>query len=232
MPEQNNALENRIFTTNFSEITGGRIDPDYISKYEFLINQKANFDFKKLGSLIIKSPQYGANESAIGPNSDNDIRYIRITDIDDIGELKKDDWKTANKVSDIYKLNYNDLLFARSGSVGKCYIHKNITQDSIFAGYLIRFLIDESKANPDFIFYYCNSSIYKFWVKAVERPAVQSNINSEEFKSLPIPLPPIEKQNEIAVKISAIRNKAKQLQEEAKQILSEAQTQVEQMIIG
>lgn len=232
LPEKDTSLQSRIFTTRFSEVSGGRFDPDYISKYEFLMNQKANYEFIALKDLIIKSPQYGANEEALEKTSEDDIRYIRITDIDEIGNLKNEGWKTAQNTDDRYLLNYNDLLFARSGSVGKCYIHKEISREAIFAGYLIRFVLDTKQANADFIFYFCNSSIYKFWVSAIERPAVQSNINSEEFKSLPIPLPPLEKQTEIANHIQGIRAKAKQLQEEAKAILEEAKREVEKMILG
>ncbi|TWP26701.1 hypothetical protein ETU09_09050 [Apibacter muscae] len=232
LPQKDNSLENRIFTTQFSEVSGSRLDPDYIIKYKYLTSQKATYEFKSLNDLLICSPQYGANEESIQGNPFLDTRYIRITDIDEIGNLKVDSWKTANKIEDKFLLKLNDILFARSGSVGKCYIHKDINIKAIFAGYLIRFVLNTEKCNPDFIFYYCNSSIYKFWVSAIERPAVQSNINSEEYKSLPIPLPPLEKQNEIAEHIQGIRAQAKELQEQAKKILEEAKQEVEKMILG
>ncbi|WP_347068754.1 restriction endonuclease subunit S [Flavobacterium sp. WV_118_3] len=232
LPEKDNSLQNRIFTTSFSEVTGGRLDPDYNSKYDFLINQDANFPFNTLGSLIVKPPQYGANEEAEEYSLENAIRYIRITDIDEIGELKDYGKKTAKNTNNIYELKYNDILFARSGSVGRCYIHKKVEEKAIFAGYLIRFVLNIAKINPDFLFFYCNSKIYKYWVSAIERPAVQSNINSEEYKSLPIPLPPLEKQNEIAQHIQDMRSKAKVLQADAKNVLEQAKQQVEKMIIG
>jgi restriction endonuclease S subunit len=181
---------------------------------------------------MIGSAQYGANETAQEYKSNDDVRYIRITDIDEIGILKENNMKTANNVLEQYILNYNDILFARSGSVGRCYIHKNIENKAIFAGYLIRFILDEKKVNLDYFFYYCHSSIYKYWVSAIERPAVQSNINSEEYKSLKIPLPPIEKQNEIAEYIQNIRDNVKQLTLEAKQDLENAKIEVEKMILG
>ena len=233
------SLKNRIFTTSFSEISGIRFDPDYISKYEYLVNQKAKYEFCSLKELLAKAPQYGANEEAKVPVSDNDLRYIRITDIDELGNLKSKSWKTAKKTDERYKLNYNDLLFARSGSVGKCYIHKNIAKPAIFAGYLIRFVVDTSKVDPDFIFYYCNSSIYKFWVSAIERPAVQSNINSEEFKNLPIPVPKkpngdydLNKQMQIANHISSIRKKAHELLVEGNEIFENAKKEIENNLIN
>ena len=222
----------RLFLTNLSEITGKRIDPDYNSKMTYLFSNKGFYNHILLKELITKQPQYGANEEAKDFENDTDIRYIRITDIDELGDLKNNNKKTANKVETKYFLNYNDLLFARSGSVGRCYIHKKTNEISIFAGYLIRFIVNTDICNPDYIFYYCNSNLYKLWVSAIERPAVQSNINAEEYKSLPIPLPSLEKQNEIATHISQIRNKANALKQEGKDFLEQAKQEVERMILG
>lgn len=81
------------------------------------------------------------------------------------------------------------------------------------------------------MFYYCNSNIYKYWVDTIQRPAVQANINAQEYRSMPIPLPPIVKQKEIANHIYAMRQQAKQLQEEGESILENAKKEVEQMIL-
>ena len=74
--------------------------------------------------------------------------------------------------------------------------------------------------------------IYKYWIETIQRPAVQANINAEEYRALPIPLPPLCKQNEIAEHITTIRLKAKALQEEGKTILENVKKEVEQLIIG
>ena len=49
---------------------------------------------------------------------------------------------------------------------------------------------------------------------------------------MPIPLPPLTKQQEIADHISNLRLHAKGLQAEGNQILENAKKEVEQMIIG
>ena len=234
LPEQaENHVQSRIFTRKLSEVSGTRFDPNFNIRIKLILEQKSKYEYKKLKDLIITSPQYGANEGAIECNSDsNAVRYIRITDISVIGELKNTSWKTAENIEEQYILNFNDLLFARSGSVGRAYLHKNTDKEAIFAGYLIRFLINEAKADPDYIFYYCHSIIYKVWVEAIYRPAVQANINAEEYKSLPIVLPPLLKQTEIANHITQIRSQAKQLQQQAKDELEQAKKEVEAMILG
>ena len=233
LPEQEeNTLQGRMFTRQLSEITGGRFDPNYRLNIKLITGHRANYDFVKLKDIIKYSPQYGANEPAVDGIRGNGARYIRITDITEIGELNNNSWKTAETTEDQYLLHYNDLLFARSGSVGRAYLHKDITEDAIFAGYLIRFILDEEKADPDYIFFYCHSVVYKLWVNAIYRPALQANINAEEYKSMPVALPFLEKQTEIASHIKKIRNQAKQLQQQAKAGLEQAKKEVEAIILG
>lgn len=185
-----------------------------------------------LKDIAINTGQYGANEPAIDFR-DGDVRYIRITDIDELGNLKEYDKKTAGFIEQSYFLQEGDILFARSGSVGKCYIHRKNVEPAIFAGYLIRYKLDTQQINPWYLFFYCNSSIYKYWIDTIQRPAVQANINAEEYRTLPIPLPTtLSKQNEIVDYIKSIRRKAKLLQEEGKVILERAKREVERMIIG
>ncbi len=66
----------------------------------------------------------------------------------------------------------------------------------------------------------------------LQQGAGQPHVYAKDLEKLNIPLPPIEKQNEIAEYIQGIRKEAKQLQEEAKNILEQAKQEVEKMILG
>ena len=93
-------------------------------------------------------------------------------------------------MEDSYRLKEEDVLFARSGATaGKTYIHSAGIGQAIFAGYCIRFRFDSSKVLPKFVYYYSKNNRYKSWVKSIQRPSGQPNINKEEFKSFTIPLP-------------------------------------------
>jgi restriction endonuclease S subunit len=76
-----------------------------------------------------------------------------------------------------------------SGKAGKSFVFRRDYGKAIFAGYLIRFKIDTDKANPLYVFYYTQCTRYSEWVKSIQRPSGQPNINSQEFKSFRIPLP-------------------------------------------
>lgn len=231
MPKSDLNLKERIFFCNFKQATGGRLDPKFNNQWQKLKSLLCNYPKVTLADVVFNSGQYGANETAID-YKEGDTRYIRITDIDDLGCLKENNKVTCKNIEQNYMLHKNDLLFARSGSVGKCYIHKRISEPAIFAGYLIRFIINAAIINPDYLFYYCNCSLYKYWVDTIQRPAVQANINSEEFRQIIIPLPPMAKQQEIADHITALRHQAAQLQQEGKEALEKAKQEVEQMILG
>lgn len=230
LPEIKTDLQSRMFLVNRSELEE-RLDPKFSKDFSYLKNLTCKYPFVTLNNIVLNNGQYGANERA-QEYEDGSVRYIRITDIDELGNLKSEGKKSAANSENCYRLNFNDVLFARSGSVGKCYIHKEISVPAIFAGYLIRFLINDNLVNADYLFYYCNSKLYNYWVNTIQRPAVQANINAQEFRSMPIPLPPLVKQQEIANHIYAIRQQSKQLQEEGKAILENAKKEVEQMIIG
>ena len=210
--------KNKIFIVQRSEIEG-RLDPKMA-----LYNRKAQsslYPKVRLKDLIVCKPQYGAGEPGIERKNVSDARYIRITDIDENGLISQDDLgATANYIEDKYILNENDILIARSGNtVGKAYIHKSAPYDCFFAGYLIRFIIDKQKALPEYIFTFTQLKTYKDWVKAVQRPSGQPNINSEEYQSLEIPLPDIDKQHQIVDIINSAYLQKQQKESEAQQLL-------------
>jgi restriction endonuclease S subunit len=177
----------RVFILQKNELEN-RYDPSW---YVYLQSIQG-FKHKKVAfkSLLLNNPQYGANEIGINRETNNEPRYIRITDINEFGELENVLGKTASTIEEKYFLQENDLLLARSGNtVGKSYLHKNKGYDCFFAGYMIRFKIDETKVLPQYIFAYTQTELYKKWVKAIQRTTGQPNINAEEYRSLEIPLP-------------------------------------------
>jgi len=156
-------------------------------------------------------------------NSEEEARYIRITDIDEYGLLKNNIGVTAEIIEKQYILKNNDILFARSGAtVGKAYLHKSnsVNYKCFYAGYMIRFLVNEKLLLPDFLFCYTQLKVYKEWVKAIQRTAGQPNINAEEYKSLNIPVPPLEIQTKIISILKTAYTSKKQKEAEAAALLA------------
>lgn len=209
----------KAFIINRSYIVN-RIDPEMVL-YRKKVS-KFNFPVIQLGKLLSKSPQYGANEAGIDRIDAKEPRYIRITDIDEYGNLINEIGKTANVVEEKYILNNDDIIIARSGNtVGKSYIHKSDRVDykCFFAGYMIRFVTNFELLNPNFLFIYTQLKPYKEWVKAIQRTAGQPNINAEEYKSLEIPLPSLEIQDKFNLIYQTAYNQKLVKENQAKELL-------------
>lgn len=186
----------QTFIINRSELAG-RIDP-VMALYRKR-STGSRFPLVRLGELLVSDPEYGANEKGIERESEQQPRYVRITDIDDDGRLVNQLGATAANVEQKYMLSAGDMLFARSGcSVGKTYLHTDVGYDCFFAGYLIKFRVDSKRLLPEYLFAYTQLQPYRDWVESVQRVAVQPNINAEEYRSLEIPLPPLDVQARIA----------------------------------
>ena len=138
-------------------------------------------------------------------------RYIRITDFGDDGVEPGHEYVTLDAPERKHELELNDLLFARTGSVGKTYLHEDANEPAVFAGYCIRFRFDLAKVLPEFVYWWTKTDAYARWVNAIQRPSVQANINKEEFKRCPIPLPSLDEQRRIvgAITVARAERKAK-----------------------
>jgi type I restriction enzyme S subunit len=155
-------------------------------------------------SEVCEICQYGY--TAIASERGN-FPYIRITDIDDLGNFKQKDVKFINCDDDTYRkyaLKNGDILFARSGSIGRTFLYQGIPENAIFASYLIRFRINKDIADPMYVFHFTHSPEYYKFIEEIKHTVSQPNINAEEYKSLTIPLPPITEQRRIATKLQEL----------------------------
>ncbi|MEO0147852.1 MAG: restriction endonuclease subunit S [candidate division WOR-3 bacterium] len=173
----------------------------------------------RLGEVIVEKPKYGLTAKA---NDKGKFVFFRISDIDDRGEIKSDNFKFVDlDISEKakYEIRKGDLLLARSGSVGNFFIAFKDYPNWVYASYLIRFRLDLNKVDLMFVKHFLSSQSFKKWVSYQKRPGAQPNINAKEYSSLKIPLPfrngkpDIEKQKEIAQYLDGIYEKIKTLKE-------------------
>ena len=180
--------------------------------------------------------QYGANEPA--EMDDPQLpRYIRITDINEKGDLREDTFKSLSwESAQPYLLKDGDILFARSGAtVGKTFMYRGELGPACYAGYLIRFKPDKSKVNSYYIYYYTLSKVYEEWIKQNIIQATIQNVSAEKYGNLQVPLPPLEEQKgivkylndkieEIDILVESIYVQIQKLKEYRQSLISEAVT--------
>ena len=143
--------------------------------------------------------QYGANIAATEYVEDG-CRFLRTTDITEDGDLKQDGDGVfiAQEAARGYLLGEGDLLFSRSGTIGRSYLHQGGEGEQFaFAGYLVRFT-PGTDADPRFLFHASRSAPFQGQISADSIQTTISNFNAEKYGNLELWLPPLPTQRAIA----------------------------------
>ena len=167
-------------------------------------------DFKtyKLEELTIGKGEYGIGASAV-PFDSSKYTYLRITDINDDGTLNKQSLMSVDDINACnYILNKNDIVFARTGnSTGRSYFYDGSDGVLVYAGFLIKFSIDDNKVNPRILKYYTHSKPYFDWVHSFDTGGTRGNINAKTYGTMPIILPPRKIQDKIVTILKSLDDK-------------------------
>lgn len=195
---------------------------------------RGKYPVVELGS-VLELVQYGTSEKANTKKKGTPV--LRMNNIKDgcfdYSKLKHIELPLQSKV--ILLLKEGDILINRTNSkelVGKCAVFHE-TGEYVFASYLIRLLCKENKANPDYIAHVINSVIGRQQVDALSRQVLgQANINTQELRSLKIPLPPLPIQIELMKLIEAEKSAMTSMEQDAIQIEKKSVEIVEKLILG
>ena len=110
----------------------------------------------------------------------------------------------------IYQVSPNDLLFNRTNSyelVGRTAIAEQTT-DAVFASYLVRVSVDESRLHPRFLNHFLNwDSAQGELKKLASRGVSQANISASKLRGFAVPVPSLDEQREIVAILDTIDRK-------------------------
>lgn len=233
LPEIDNSLENRVFISSFSEVTGDRLDSKFVKSKileDALLNSK--WETSKLKDLILSIKTGTTPNAKYDSFSNEGIYFLRNSNLQnselDLSDIKFVKAEFSNQLTYSFQ---NELIICIAGTVGDAAIN-NIKEPIAINQNITSIQVNENKINVKFLCSYFNTWFSKELVKRVCSVATIYYLNNKNLLNLFIPVPPIEKQNEIAEHISEIREEAKRLQLEAREILEKAKLEVEQMILG
>lgn len=230
LPEVRNELKDRVFLLNRSELEG-RFDPTVYKDGIKLISSK--WDNEKLSKVAFVNPG-GAYK---GKTADTPISFVPMEVIDEtFSEITTMDETTIKQASGFTKFREGDLLWAKITPCmqnGKSAIAKNLT-NGLGCGSTEFFILRPK--DERLVIEYLHVILH---MKCVRETAMlyfggsagQQRVPASFLENFNIPLPPKEKQVEIANHVYELRQQAKGLQEEGMRILEEAKLEVEQMIL-
>ena len=163
-------------------------------------------------SLLQVSTKISYGIGAAAKKFDGDYQYLRITDIDEKSrKFSPNPLVSPNSEQvDKYVLEEGDIVFARTGaSVGKSYLYDKKDGRLIYAGFLIKFHINN--AIPRFIFLLTFRTQYDNWVKIHSVRSGQQGLNAEDYKNWKFLIPCELEQQKIADFLSSVDKKIGQL---------------------
>ena len=191
-------------TATISEAVTGRIDVRTGQPYsaykpsgiEWLGPVPAHWEIRRLKTLCSQAGLYGANIPA-SQYAESGIRFIRITDITEQGELRSGGVFIDKELADGYVLAEGDLLVSRSGTVGRGFLydpHKH--GHCAYAGYLVRFRFAREVVGK-WAYLFTKTLAFSEFLKVVAISSTIKNVNAEKYGNCFIPFPPPAEQSAI-----------------------------------
>lgn len=222
-----NTLKNRMFVTKRSELSGGRFDseyyyPEFLNKIDIIKNLENVIQIKKIHSFICTGFN---NETRFVEDGTKFLRTqnIRPVELDIENTL-------FTKDENIRITSIGDLLFTRIG-VGVGDVSYNDKGDFAISDNIICLKLKDREIGK-YIALFLNTELGKVLLIREKRDTVRAIISYENILNLPIPLPPLKKQKEIADHITAIRQQAQQLKDKTKVALAMAGKQIENILLN
>lgn len=243
----NKIEEKNVFCVPFSKVQGKRFDPKpYVSVNQALYESLSNSKYQKesLKNLLIQSVagDWGIEEKKEGFE---ERLVIRATEFDNLYNLNLENSRVKYRFINQVKLGkmdlqVGDLLIEKSGGsenqpVGRiALITKDIaSQYKLAYSNFIHKMRVSDQINPEYLFYFLKT-IHNIKITDLMQSQTNGirNLIMREYFNIPVSLPPLEIQTEIANHIRNIRERAKTLEIEAKEVIEKAKAEIEKMILG
>ena len=139
---------------------------------------------------------YGYTDKAI---DNGNTRFIRITDINEQGCLKKDDIKYINMNEKAQKslLKKGDLVMARTGATFGKTLYFDDDVPSVYASFLIKIIPDNTKLLNKYYWHFTKTQLYWSQANKLVTNGGQPQFNTPALKKIRIPIPTIDEQYKV-----------------------------------
>lgn len=156
-------------------------------------NQCYKVVWRNLGDVATFNYGYTAKASESG-----EVRFIRITDINENGYLKVSDQKYIQSFTDVekYFVKKGDLLMARTGATYGKTVYYDSDDNAVYASFLIK-ISPNPELNSRYYWHFSKSNLYWNQADKLVSKAGQPQFNANSLKNIKIPIPSLEIQSRI-----------------------------------
>lgn len=229
--QEENTIDNRIFYRKIAKVSGGRFDAP-VHHRDYSLSTKS-YPMERLKDCVFINPL----TSFFKFKSDKIATFIPMESVsDEYGEADLSQCRTVAESGGYTKFLENDLIWAKITPCmqnGKSAVVSQLENGIGFGS--TEFHVFRAHEGIDIRYIHALLRLKSLRDSAMlyfSGSAGHQRVSDDFFKRLIIPKPPFEKQIQIAEHISTIRNRAKQLKQEAKAELEHAKKEVEGMILG
>jgi type I restriction enzyme M protein len=172
-------------------INGARL---VVENYKPRIDIDPEWEMVELGEVCKLT--YGYTDTAL---NEGDVRFIRITDISEKGELKTTDIKYINSNNESVKfiIKKGDLVVARTGATYGKTLYYDQNTEAVYASFLIKLDFDVNRVDPLYYWIFTLSENYDKQKSKLMTGGGQPQFNANAIKKIVIPVPPKDSQAEI-----------------------------------
>ena len=142
-----------------------------------------------------------------GPDISDGIPYVRVNEMDD-GKYIDTTFlrRTTSEIALKYKrsiLEQEDLLISKDGTIGKVSIVPSTLTGGNINQHIVRAAIHPF-LDKKYIIYSLQSQFSQQWLQDHKKGVALQGVNVEDFRRLPIPLPPLPEQEEIVRRVESL----------------------------
>lgn len=230
LPIPKTTLKDRIFKSALSKVSGNRLDCDYYlnEEIEIQINNGTykSVSFSSLLSSLINGYDFRDYKEFGTP-------YIKVANVRkgnfDFTKMQYIERDTT-EISKAIQLKKGNILLTRKGTYGySLCLEKDF--DYVISSEIFYIELKHDKIYSQFLEMFFNSVVGQKQFERVKIGAIMGSLSQEAVKSLRIPLPPLDKQKEIAKHITDIRQQAQQLKDKTKELLKKAGEEIEDILL-
>lgn len=229
--KEENSIKQRMFIRKFSDVSGGRFDAP--GNWIKLSLKSGVFDNVPFSEVVAINP---VTDFGFSDNS-TPATFLPMESISELyAEANITQTREIGEAKGYTTFQEGDLLWAKITPCmenGKSAVVQNLTNGIGFGSTEYHVFRSYGSVNIHYIHALLRLNILRSTaVNSFSGSAGHQRVDELFFRKLSIPLPPLERQNEIADHIKTIRDQAKQLRYEAAAGLEKAKQEVEAMILG